>query len=69
MGLVITLIVVFATLAFNVWRNHSTGKLYMRQGPVAERKTEPVVFWGCQGVLALLAVACLVGIAVVFGSG
>ncbi|MEQ1820042.1 MAG: hypothetical protein ABL871_15680 [Terricaulis sp.] len=42
------------------WKNHHTGWVHLRSGPFVERKTQPVLYWGCQiSYLAIMAIAVI----------
>lgn len=59
LGFLIALAVAGAVAVFNFWQNQSAGYVHLRSGPFADRKTQPVVFWGCQIFFAVLAIASL----------
>lgn len=64
------IVVICAVGGFNLWQNHSTGWVHLRSGRFAERKTQPVLYWGCQiVVVAMTALGVIWTCLIAFGSG
>ncbi|MBK6702539.1 MAG: hypothetical protein IPL62_07595 [Caulobacteraceae bacterium] len=67
---IFALVFVCCVSAYFIWKNHSTGWAHLRSGPFAERKSQPILYWGCQiFYLVPIAIAVIWVCLVAFGSG